>query len=216
MAMDSAEFAKSMIHQAEEFGNYMDEHILSEWEPFENPAQIVRLMETQAWREFYLGVPTVAREIDQLTDEDEDIKLLLARQLAEELLHWRVCAQRAQELGGNGDLASYQPSPEDVRMLHNTLLPEYWQIAASLQIFGETILIHTFRRMIEVVDDRSAMIVRDEMLVHEGTHVRNGRLILERHATTDEMQDAIRKIGQTKCDAIRQAYPYALPDFKIE
>jgi hypothetical protein len=70
--------------------------------------------------------------------------------------------------------------------------------------------------MIAVLDERSAAVVRDEMLVHEGTHVRNGRLMLERHATTDEMQDAIREIGQTKCDAIRQAYPYALPDFKIE
>ncbi|MFQ5692481.1 MAG: ferritin-like domain-containing protein [Nitrospinota bacterium] len=216
MAMDSVEFAKSMIQQAEDFGKYMDEHILSKWEPFEDSTQTVRLMETQAWREFYLGVPTVAREIDQLPDEDEDIKVLLARQLAEELLHWKVCAERAQELGGNGDLGGYRPSSEDLKMLENTLLPEYWQIAASLHIFGETILMHTFRRMIDVVDDRSAMIIRDEMLVHEGTHVRNGRLILERHAKTDEIQDAVRKIGQTKCDTIRKAYPYALPDFRIE
>ncbi|MBI2880496.1 MAG: ferritin-like domain-containing protein [Candidatus Tectomicrobia bacterium] len=216
MPMDSVEFAKSMIHQAEEFGKYMDEHILSRWEPFRDPGQTVRLMETQAWREFYLGVPTVAREIDQLPDEDADIKILLARQLAEELLHWKVCAERAQELGGNGDLKSYRPSPEDLSMYQNTLLPEFWQIATSLHIFGETILIHTFRRMIEVVDDRSAMIIRDEMLVHEGTHVRNGRLMLERHATTDKIQDAVRKLGQTKCDTVRKAYPYALPAFKIE
>lgn len=216
MAMDSVEFAKSMIQQAEKFGNFMDEHILAEWEPFQDVRQSRRLMETQAWREFYLGVPTVAREIDQLPDEDADIKVLLARQLAEELLHWKVCAERAQEMGGNSDLNSYQPSPQDLKMLKNTLLPEFWQIAASLQIFGETILIHTFRRMIEVVDERSAKVIRDEMLVHEGTHVRNGRLILERHATTDKIQDAIRKIGQTKCDTVRKAYPYALPDFKIE
>ncbi|MFQ5914877.1 MAG: ferritin-like domain-containing protein [Nitrospinota bacterium] len=216
MPMDSVEFAKSMIHQAEEFGKYMDEHILAEWEPFKDPKQTVRLMETQAWREFYLGVPTVAREIDQLPDEDADIKVLLARQLAEELLHYKVCAERAEELGGNGDLSSYKPSPQDRTMYQNTFLPEYWQIAASLQIFGETILIHTFRRMIYVVDDRSAKVIRDEMLVHEGTHVRNGRLILERHATTEKIQDAIRKIGQTKCDTVRKAYPYALPDFKID
>lgn len=216
MAMDSYAFAKSMIQQAEGFGAYMDEHILSEWTSQMDHDQNRRLMETQAWREFYLGVPTVAREIDQLPDEDADIKVLLARQLAEELLHWKVCAERAEELGGNGDLQAYQPSPEDLAMYNITFLPEYWQIAASLQIFGETILIHTFRKMVEVLDERSAIVVRDEMLVHEGTHVRNGRLILERHATSDEMQEAIRKLGQEKCDRVRNAYPYALPDFNIE
>ena len=216
MPMDSYEFAKSMIQQAEEFGQYMDEHILSNWNPDMDQEQNRRLMETQAWREFYLGVPTVAREIDQLPDEDDDIKLLLARQLAEELLHWKVCAERAAELGGNADLAAYKPLPQDIQMYENTFMPEFWQIATSLQIFGETILIHTFRKMVEVLDERSAAVVRDEMLVHEGTHVRNGRLMIERHATTDKMQDAIRKIGQVKCDSIREAYPYALPDFKIE
>jgi hypothetical protein len=214
--MDSYTFAKSMIQQAEDFGNYMDEHILPNWNPEMGREQNMHLMETQAWREFYLGVPTVAREIDQLPAEDDDIKVLLARQLAEELLHWKVCAERAAELGGNADLAAYKPSAQDVRMYENTFLPEFWQIAASLHIFGETILMHTFRKMIEVLDERSAIVVRDEMLVHEGTHVRNGRLMLERHATTDKMQDAIREIGQSKCDAIREAYPYALPDFKIE
>jgi hypothetical protein len=194
----------------------MDEHILSEWNPEMDQAQNRSLMETQAWREFYLGVPTVAREIDQLPDEDADIKVLLARQLAEELLHWKVCAERAEELGGNGDLQAYKPSPEDQAMYKITFLPEYWEIAASLQIFGETILIHTFRKMVEVLDERSAIVVRDEMLVHEGTHVRNGRLILERHAKTDKMQDAIREIGQKKCDRVRNAYPYALPGFTIE
>ena len=216
MPMDSYQFAKGMIQQAEEFGQYMDEHILSNWNPEMDQEQNRRLMETQAWREFYLGVPTVARQIDQLPAEDDDIKLLLARQLAEELLHWKVCAERAAELGGNADLAAYKPLPQDIQMYENTFMPEFWQIAASLQIFGETILIHTFRKMVEVLDERSAAVVRDEMLVHEGTHVRNGRLMVERHATTDKMQDAIRKIGQTKCDSIRQAYPYALPDFKIE
>lgn len=216
MPMDSYLFAKGMIQQAEEFGQYMDEHILSNWNPEMDQEQNRRLMETQAWREFYLGVPTVARQIDQLPAEDDDIKLLLARQLAEELLHWKVCAERAAELGGNADLAAYKPLPQDIRMYKETFMPEFWQIATSLQIFGETILIHTFRKMVEVLDERSAAVVRDEMLVHEGTHVRNGRLMVERHATTDKMQDAIRKIGQVKCDAIREAYPYALPDFKIE
>ena len=125
MAMDSYQFAKSMIQQAEEFGAYMDEHILSEWNPEMDQAQNRSLMETQAWREFYLGVPTVAREIDQLPDEDADIKVLLARQLAEELLHWKVCAERAEELGGNGDLQAYKPSSVDQAMYKITFLPEY-------------------------------------------------------------------------------------------
>ena len=62
MPMDSYLFAKSMIQQAEEFGQYMDDHILSNWNPEMDQEQNRRLMETQAWREFYLGVPTVARQ----------------------------------------------------------------------------------------------------------------------------------------------------------
>ena len=213
--MDSVAFAKAMIQEAEAFGDYMDKHILSHWEPFEDNAQTIRLLQTAAWREFHLGIPTVARQIDKLPDEDEDIKLLLARQLAEELLHWKICSDRVEELGGDGNLAGYTPTREDLAIYRNTYLEEPLEIASGLQIFGETILIHTTRRMIEVVDPRTAVLLRDEVLIHEGSHVRIGRLILERHATTPEAQETVREIGRKKFESVMEAYPYALPDFEI-
>ncbi len=66
--------------------------------------------------------------------------------------------------------------------------------------------------MINVLDSRSAEIMRDQILVHEGTHVRNGRLVLERYATTDEIQRRVEEIGNQKFAQIRKSY--GLPMFK--
>ena len=81
-----------------------------------------------------------------------------------------------------------------------------WEIAASLQVFGETILITSQKWMIDVVDERSAKIMRDEILVHEGTHVRNGRLVLERYATTEDIQRRVEEIGDIKYQQICKSY----------
>ena len=60
--------------------------------------------------------------------------------------------------------------------------------------------------MIDVVDERSAKIMQDEILVHEGTHVRNGRLVLERYATTEDIQRRVEEIGDIKYQQICKSY----------
>ena len=98
------------------------------------------------------------------------------------------------ELGDNGNLADYEPFPEDLAM--RTVTNDYeepWELAAALQIYGEIILITTYKWMMEVVDAKTAALIRDQVLVHEGSHIRNGRLILEKFATTDEIQRGFRR-----------------------
>ncbi len=87
-----------------------------------------------------------------------------------------------------------------------------WEIAASLQVFGETIHIATQKWMIEILDLRSARLMRDEILVREGSHVRNGRLVLEKYAITEEIQRRVEEVGDRKYEQICKSC--GLPMFK--
>ena len=204
--MDSKTFAKKMIDEAEALGEWMQEEVLSQWQPLSRE-QTIQVLRAQSWREYYLGVPPPARQILTLPDSAVQIKVSLTQQLCEEFLHYQVLADRVEELGGDATLARYEPSESDLEIYRKTFeFTEPWEIAASLQIFGETVLIRTLRRMAEVVDERSGQILRDEVIIHEGSHVRNGRLVLELYAQTPEIQNRIWEIGKAKIEGISRAY----------
>ena len=165
------------------------------------------LLKSQMYREYYLGVLPPSKQLIMIPDSEVELKVLITRQLCEEFLHYRVLSERLEEMGANGSLSAYEPLPQDLDMYHLTF--EYqtpWEIAASLQVFGETILITSQKWMIDVVDERSAKIMQDEILVHEGTHVRNGRLVLERYATTEDIQRRVEEIGDIKYQQICKSY----------
>ena len=44
-----------------------------------------------------------------IPDSEVNLKVLIARQLCEEFLHYRVLSDRLEELGANGDLSAYEP-----------------------------------------------------------------------------------------------------------
>lgn len=208
--MDSKTFAKKMIDEAEALGDWMQEEVLSQWEPL-SQEQTIRVLRTQSWREYYLGVPPPARQILTLPDSAIQIKVSLTQQLAEEFLHYQVLADRVEEMGGDATLSRYEPSESDLEIYRKTFeFKEPWEIAASLQIFGETVLIRTLRRMAEVVDERSAQILRDQVIIHEGSHVRNGRLVVEFYAHTPEIQNRIWEIGKAKIESIGRSYGHVI------
>jgi hypothetical protein len=212
MATDSVEFAKRMVLRAEEFAGFMNEKLSENKAPL-STERTISLLKSQMYREYYLGVLPPSKQLIMIPDTEADLKVLITRQLCEEFLHCRVLSDRLEEMGANGNLTDYQPFQEDLDMYRLTY--DYqtpWEIAASLQVFGETILITSQKWMIEVLDPRSAEIMRDQILVHEGTHVRNGRLVLERFATTDEIQRRVEEIGEQKFEQIRKSY--GLPMFK--
>ena len=212
MVMDSVEFAKKMIRRADEFAVLMEEKVYHDRTPL-SEERTIGLLKSQMYREYFLGVLPPSKQLILIPDSEVNLKVLITRQLCEEFLHYRVLSDRLEELGANGDLSAYEPLEQDVGLYHVTY--EYqtpWEIAASLQIFGETILIATQKWMIDIVDPRSAQIMRDEILVHEGAHVRNGRLVLERYATTEEIQRRVEEIGDLKYEQICKSY--GLPMFK--
>ncbi|MFQ5912007.1 MAG: hypothetical protein ACE5JS_02375 [Nitrospinota bacterium] len=206
MVMDSAEFARKMIQRAEEYARLMEEKVYTSREPL-SEERVIGLLKSQMYREFHLGVMPPSKQLTLIPDTETNLKILITRQLCEEFLHYKVLSDRLEEMGANGDLSDYEPLQEDLDMYRLTY--EYqtpWEIAASLQVFGETILITSQRWMIEVLDPRSAEIMRDEILVHEGSHVRNGRLVLERYATTEEIQRRVEEIGDLKYRQICKSY----------
>lgn len=206
MVMDSADFAKKMIQRAEEFAAIMQDNVYQDRTPL-SEERTLGLLKSQMYREYYLGVLPPSKQLIMIPDSEVELKVLITRQLCEEFLHYRVLSERLEEMGANGSLSAYEPLPQDLDMYRLTF--EYqtpWEIAASLQVFGETILITSQKWMIDVVDERSAKIMQDEILVHEGTHVRNGRLVLERYATTEDIQRCVEEIGDIKYQQICKSY----------
>lgn len=206
MVMDSVDFAKKMIHRAEEFAAIMQENVYNDRTPLSD-TRTIGLLKSQMYREYYLGVLPPSKQLMMIPDSEVELKVLITRQLCEEFLHCRVLSERLEEMGANGNLSAYDPLPQDEDMYRLTF--EYktpWEIAASLQVFGETILITSQKWMIDVLDERSARVMRDEILVHEGTHVRNGRLVLEKYATTEEIQRRVEEIGDIKYQQVRKSY----------
>ena len=213
MVMDSVEFAKKMLRRAEEYAQLMEEKVYTNREPL-STQRAIALMKSQMFREFHLGVMPPSKQLTTIPDTETELKILISRQLCEEFLHYRVLSDRLEELGANGNLVDYEPLQEDLDMYRLTY--EYqtpWEIAASLQVFGEIILITSQKWMIDVLDPRSAEIMRDQILVHEGSHVRNGRLVLERYATTAEVQQRVEQIGDLKYEQICKSY--GLPMMKV-
>lgn len=206
MVMDSADFAKKMIQRAEEFAAIMQDNVYQDRTPL-SEERTLGLLKSQMYREYYLGVLPPSKQLIMIPDSEVELKVLITRQLCEEFLHYRVLSERLEEMGANGSLSAYEPLPQDLDMYRLTF--EYqtpWEIAASLQVFGETILITSQKWMIDVVDERSAKIMQDEILVHEGTHIRNGRLVLERYATTEDIQRRVEEIGDIKYQQICKSY----------
>ena len=204
--MDSADFAKKMIQRAEEFAAIMQDNVYQDRTPL-SEERTLGLLKSQMYREYYLGVLPPSKQLIMIPDSEVELKVLITRQLCEEFLHYRVLSERLEEMGANGSLSAYEPLPQDLDMYRLTF--EYqtpWEIAASLQVFGETILITSQKWMIDVVDERSAKIMQDEILVHEGTHIRNGRLVLERYATTEDIQRRVEEIGDIKYQQICKSY----------
>ena len=94
-----------------------------------------------------------------------------------------------KELGGNGDLRTYQPSDQDMHLYHVTYdFDDPIEIAASLQCSGEVLVGYALVALAERVDEQTSELIRQEVIPEEASHIANGRLILKTYATTSTQQ----------------------------
>ena len=186
------------------------------------------------WREYMVGVHVCAKTLALLPDEDQDLKLLLTTQILEEWKHSQIFAERARALGGEGDLRTYTPTAGDWELYHWTYRWGHpAELATALQCTGEVMITAMFRLLVDprrvlveegtahairagilregevlesLVDAETARRLDEEVIPDEGQHIRFGRMILERHATTDEVQQMVLRVQQEKMAALRVSH----------
>lgn len=185
--MESRLFAKEILMRAEKVADGIGQEL--EGRPRLDRPALIRTLKAHMWREFALGVLPASKQITLLPPDDLEMKVRLAQHAAEELLHYQVLAELIAELGGDPDITHYEPTEEDLALYHQTNgPPTLLGITGAFQVSAEVILIEVLKSLIRILDKRMGEIVRDKVLAHEGSHVRNGRLLLERYATTPEGQ----------------------------
>ncbi len=187
------------------------------------------------WREYMVGVHVSAKTLALLPDDAQDLKLLLTRQMLEEWKHSQVFSDRVRALGGDGELTHYTPSHGDWELYYGTYKWNHpVELVASLQCTGEVMITVMFKTMVDpkrlLVDERTAAVIRDQILADdaqaleslvdpetakrlqedvipdEGQHIRYGRLILERVATSKELQHRALHVQQQKMTALEVSH----------
>lgn len=196
---------------------------------------LLEYLRTLMWREYMLGVHVPAKAMTLLPDDAQDLKLLLARQIQDEWKHSQIFAERVRALGGDDDLGRFAPSDTDWKLYHDTYdWPHPVELVTSLNCTGEVLITEMFRIVVDparlLVDERTAEVIRDEILADEpsaleslvdpvtarrleedvipdeGTHIRFGRMIMERYCTTDELQRRALRVQEIKMDALKASH----------
>jgi len=102
--MDGRAFAIDLVQRSHEWAG---QYVAREYGRIRSRLRAGGLIEycrSLMWREYMLGVHVPAKTLTLLTDDAQDLKLLLTRQLLEEWKHSRVFAERVRELGGDDEL----------------------------------------------------------------------------------------------------------------
>lgn len=208
--IDSEVFAKRMVANSSKRSKELVDQIPER--PIEGDA-LLQTCTQLMWNEFVLGVFPPAKEIGMLYErggyeEHFDIILGLADQIREEVKHSKLFARRVEELGGNPNILEHTPNDIDVELLgcvadHEHIVP----MAASLQCTGEVTLATLFTKYIEsgVLDERTERYFR-KAEADEGGHINNGKKILERFATTEDLQRQAEAAGNTTFQKFASMY----------
>ena len=229
--MDPKEFAIGIVEEVHQWAEvFVREEYSKIKEPMYGES-LLKWLRGHMWREWALGCLPPARIISLMEDSDWDLKMFMSNQIVDEWKHSRIFSKRVIALGGDGSLMNYQPPPEDLQVFYSTYNhdhPAY--IATALNCCGEVVLqiryrvltdprsplvetetAHLIREKIlkeddyslgAVIDDTTSSLVRKEVIPDEGVHIRFGRMILERYATTEAVQDACRRVVEKKLRSI--------------
>jgi hypothetical protein len=133
---------------------------------------LISLLRTNMWREYILGVEGPARLISLIPHEFIHVKHLLGTQIVDEMRHSRVFSERVAAMGGDGELANYEPTAEDWGLAKATLdFDDPAELVTSLNCSGEVIVQQTFMRLVErklghpgIVDDETAEVIEREVI----------------------------------------------------
>lgn len=210
MVMDSHEFAIRVITNSDKYATRLKELVL---DPVQNidEEQLVRMFKYHMWTEFMLGVRPPAKQLTLLPNNDVECRLRLAKQISDEYRHSLFFSELLREWGEDSDLNNYSPPQDQYQLFLDTYTFDTpIEIAASLQVTGEVVLITILRRLKNLVakykgSDLAEQLDR-EVIADEGDHVLTGRKILETYATTEESQQRVVEVSELKFESLCSAY----------
>ncbi len=235
MPMDPHQFAIDLVHRSHEWAVTYAAQEYGRFRRRLKQQGIVEFCRGLSWREYMLGVHPPAKTMTLLPDDAQDLKLLLTRQIMDEWKHHRIFAERVRALGGDDDVTHYQPTDADWKLYHDTYDWNHpVELMTSLNCTGEVMITEMFKLIADpkrlLLDERTAEVIRAEILADdplaleslvdpetarrleedvipdEGTHIRFGRVIIERYATTDELQERARRVQEVKIGALKLSH----------
>jgi hypothetical protein len=112
MAVDSKEFARSLIARSHEWATC---YVAQEYGRIQSRLRRDGLIEwcrSFMWREYMVGCHVPAKVLALLPDDAQDLKLLLTTPILDEWKHSEVFVDRVRALGGDADLKNYAPTDE--------------------------------------------------------------------------------------------------------
>jgi bacterioferritin (cytochrome b1) len=149
-----------------------------------------------------------------VTAREIDVKLALARQVGDEAKHYRLIAERLQELGF--DASGFDPLAKGYGPLFqylDTLETTVERVAAG-QFTREAIAIVKNRQFIEFCeaagDPATARLYRETIEPDERHHHELGRRLLLRYATTSGVQEAARRAARRTLELAEELQALAL------
>ncbi len=235
MATDSKAFAIDLVQRSHEWAEQYVAQEYGRIRSRLRAQGLIEYCRSLMWREYMLGVHVPAKALVLLPDDAQDMKLLLTRQMLDEWKHSRVFSDRVRELGGDDELTHYTPTHGDWELYYGTYKWSHpVELMTSLNCTGEVMITAMFKVLANprrlLVDERTAAVIRQQILADdaqaleslvdpetakrleedvipdEGQHIRFGRMILERFATSPELQHRALHVQQQKMAALKVSH----------
>lgn len=153
------------------------------------------------------------------TTPEIDVKLAFARQAGDEAKHYRLIETHLEEIGI--DLAGFNPLDGGYGPMFQMLsgLPTTVERVAGAQFTRESLALKKNEQFIEFCeaagDHATAELYRQKIQPDESWHVQLGRTVLERYASTADLQAKARKASESVLDLAVKIQNRQLRELKI-
>lgn len=209
-----AEFAKSLQAEfREDMRTAVNEYFNEAYfDRIGGPEALVRTMfPDYAWRELFLGTLPTTRQLDLVYRQgdpyydDRDIVVGLTKQLKDEIKHARVFSNFADQFDSPADMTTWTPDYYEKNVDMCRAAVEYEKphlVAAGFQCSTEikaALEINNMAAYLEPAYPNMADTLRT-VASDEGDHVHVGRMIIERFAGPDDIEE-MRRVAEIKKEA---------------
>jgi 1,2-phenylacetyl-CoA epoxidase catalytic subunit len=153
------------------------------------------------------------------TTPETEVKLALARQVGDEAKHYRLIEEHLAKMGV--DLTGFNPGAEGYGPMFQLLAGFKTTVEriGAAQFTRESLALKKNEQFIEFCeatgDDATAKLYRELIQPDEQWHVHLGRTVLEKYATTRDLQEQVRKAVEAVLDLAVKIQNKQLKEMKV-